>query len=103
MTVQKSTARSSSSTAASLSVSLIFTCRTLFCMSSASQPRECAMNGNGGNTKPSSAQKVNIAPATAWMLSWPPVMMNAATLFLINTWLRMVTWFCTQFSRSIIL
>src|SRR2546430_7903842 len=25
----------------------IFTWRTLFCMSSASQPRECAMNGNG--------------------------------------------------------
>src|SRR2546425_13379462 len=42
------------------------------------------MKGNGGNTKPSSAQKVNIAPATAWMLSWPPVMMKTATLFLIR-------------------
>src|SRR5207244_8965024 len=45
-------ARSSSSLEASLSVSLVRTCRTLFCMSSASQPRECAMKGNGGNTKP---------------------------------------------------
>src|SRR6266513_38842 len=103
MMVQKSSARSSNSYAASLSVSLIFTCRTLFCMSSASQPRECAMNGNGGNTKPSSAQNVNMAPATAWMLSWPPVMMNAATLFLISTLSWIVTWFCTQFKRSIIL
>src|SRR3989441_785971 len=84
MIVQKSSARSSSSVEASLSVSLVRTCRTLFCMSSASQPRECAMKGNGGNTKPSSAQKVNIAPATAWMLSWPPVMMKTATLFLIR-------------------
>src|SRR2546422_8832455 len=59
MILQKSSARSSSSLEASLSVSLVRTCRTLFCMSSASQPRECAMNGNGGNTKPSSAPKGN--------------------------------------------
>src|SRR5207253_2905599 len=65
MMLQKSSARSSSSLEASLSVSLVRTCRTLFCMSSASQPRECAMKGNGGNTKPSSAQKVNIAPGIA--------------------------------------
>src|SRR5207253_1208709 len=71
MMVQKSSARSSSSQAASLSVSLIFTCRTLFCMSSASQPRDGAMKGNWGNTNPSSAQKVTMAPATGWMLSWP--------------------------------
>src|SRR5690242_1778098 len=103
MIVQKSSARSRSSYDASRRVSLIFTWRTLFCMSSASHPRECAMNGNGGNTNPSSAQKVNIEPATAWMLSWPPVMMNAATLFLMSTVLRIVTWFCTQFRRSIIL
>src|SRR5213592_2558246 len=101
--VQKSSERSSSSYAASRSVSLSFTWRTLFCMSSASQPRECAMNGNGGNTKPSSDQKVNMPPATAWMLSCPPVMMNAATLFLMSTRLWIVIWFCTQFNRSIIL
>src|SRR5207247_11111234 len=63
---QKSTARSTSSRAASRSASLACTCRTLFCMSSASQPRECAMKGNGGNTKPSSDQKVSMPPATAW-------------------------------------
>src|SRR5881296_3254170 len=62
---QKSTARSTSSRDASRSASLAFTCRTLFCMSSASQPRECAMNGNGGKTKPSSDQKVSMPPATA--------------------------------------
>src|SRR5216117_3099511 len=101
--VQKSSERSSSSYAASRSVSLSFTWRTLFCMSSASQPRECAMNGNGGNTKPSSDQKVNMPPATAWMLSCPPVMINAATLFLMSTRLWIVIWFCTQFNRSIIL
>jgi len=44
-----------------------------------------------------------MAPATAWILSWPPVMMNAATLFLISTLSWIVTWFCTQFKRSIIL
>src|SRR5437867_4557997 len=103
MIVQKSIARSSSSYAASRSCSLARPRRTLFSMSSASQPRECAMNGNGGKTNPSSAQKVNKLPATAWMLSCPPVMMNAATLFLISIWLWIVTWFCTQFSRSIIL
>src|SRR5438445_11156365 len=100
---QKSTARSTSSRDASRSASLAFTCRTLFCMSSASQPREWAMNGNGGNTNPSSDQNVSMPPATAWMLSWPPVMMNAATLFLISTLSWIVIWFCTQFSRSIIL
>src|SRR2546422_5612145 len=66
---QKSTARSSSSRDASRSASLAFTCRTLFCMSSASQPRECAMNGKGGNRNPNSDQNVNMLPATAWMLS----------------------------------
>ena len=61
------------------------------------------MNGNGGNTKPSSDQNVNRSPATPWMLSWPPVITNAATLCLMSTRLWMVTWFCTQFSRSAIL
>src|SRR5205814_2511051 len=41
---QKSTARSTSSRDASRNASLAFTCRTLFCISSASQPRECALN-----------------------------------------------------------
>src|SRR5213592_54620 len=72
-------------------------------MSSASQPREWAMNGNGGNTNPNSDQNVNMLPATAWMLSCPPVMMNAATLLRISTLLWIVTWFCTQFRRSTIL
>src|SRR5512134_3212133 len=58
------------------------------------------MNGNGGNTNPSSDQNVNRLPATPWMLSWPPVMMNDATLCLMSTRLWIVTWFCTQLSRS---
>src|SRR2546428_1473354 len=96
----KSRARSTSSRAASRSASLACTCRTLFCMSSASQPRECPMKGNGGNTKPSSDQKGNRPPATAWVLSCPPVVVNAATLVLMRRLLWMVIWFCTQFSRS---
>src|SRR5438309_1566314 len=69
---QKSTARSTSSRDASRNASLAFTCRTLFCMSSASQPRECAMNGNGGDTNPKPHQDGNIRPPTAATLSWPP-------------------------------
>jgi len=72
-------------------------------MSSADQPRLCAMNGNCGTSKPSSVKNTSICPATAWILSWPPVTMNAATLFRIKTLSRIVTWFWMQFIRSIIL
>src|SRR5512139_4287048 len=44
-------------------------------MSSALQPRECAMNGNCGNWQPISPKKVSICPTTACTLSWPPVTM----------------------------
>ena len=70
---------------ASRSSSLCFTISTFRSMSSADQPREWAMNGNCGKSKPSSAKKASIWPATAWMLSCPPVMMNAATLLRIRT------------------
>jgi protein-S-isoprenylcysteine O-methyltransferase Ste14 len=46
---------------------------------------------------------VSNPPATACTLSWPPVMMNAATLLLISTLLWVVIWFCTQLKRSAIL
>jgi len=58
-------------------------------------------DGKGGNTNPQLDQKVNMPPATAGCL--PPVMMNAATLFLMSTRLWIVIWFCTQFNGSIIL
>src|SRR3989442_7120799 len=101
--VQKSSERSSSSYAASRSMSLLFTWRTLFCMSSASPPRQGAMNGKGGETKPNSDPKGNNPPPTALDLSFPPALMKAATLFLMSTRLWIVIWFCTQFNRSIIL
>src|SRR5262249_49726577 len=56
------------------------TIATLFSMSSCDQPRECAMNGNCGKMKPSSAKKASIWAATIWMLSWPPTMMKPAVL-----------------------
>ncbi len=81
---------------------LRWTTAALRSMSSADQPRLCAMNGNCGKWQPISAKNISMWPATAWMLSCPPVMMNAATLLRSMTRSRMVTWFCTQFSRSTI-
>ena len=76
---------------------------TLRSISSTSQPSECAMNGNCGTRKPISLKNIIICPATAWMPSWPPVMMNAATLLRISTLLLSVIWFWMQFMRSTIL
>src|SRR5262249_35094435 len=59
--------------------------------------------GNCGKMKPSSAKKPSIWPATIWMLSWPPTMMEPATLLRMRTRLAIVIWFWTQFIRSAIL
>src|ERR1051326_8047178 len=98
-----STARAASSRAASCRSGLVFTNATLRSMSSADQPRECAMYGNCGNTQPISAKKPSICPATACTLSCPPVMMNDATLFFSRMRSRIVTWFWMQFIVSTIL
>ena len=72
-------------------------------MSSALQPREWATYGNCGNWQPSSPKKPMSCPATAWMLSWPPVMIAPTTLLVSSTRPAIVTWFWMQFMRSIIL
>ncbi len=79
------------------------TCCSLFSMSSALQPRVCAMNGNCGNWQPSSAKKVRTWPTTACTLSWPPVTTSETTLFRSRWRFASVSWFWMQFMRSIIL
>ena len=61
------------------------------------------MYGYCGKTQPTSAKKPSIWPATAWTLSWPPVMMKPVTLFLSSTRLASVIWFWIAFIRSTIL
>ena len=53
--------------------------------------------------QPSSVKKPSIWPATAWMLSCPPVMIAVSTLFFSSVRPAIVSWFWMQFMRSIIL